>query len=123
MWGSGCRALLAGLPAAQVRALFPGPDAFVDRTGRGPRTLVQLRRLLAEEHRQGYALEESHVTTGFASIAVAAYDHTGRPVAAFSVTFPADALGPDERAEVVRRAGAAAQSLTRRLGGPAKDLL
>jgi DNA-binding IclR family transcriptional regulator len=112
------RALLAGLPAAQVRALFPGPDAFVDRTGRGPRTLVQLRRLLAEERRQGYALEESHVTTGFASIAVAAYDHTGRPAAAFSVTFPADALGPDERAEVVRRTGAAAQSLTRRLGGP-----
>jgi DNA-binding IclR family transcriptional regulator len=111
------RALLAGLPAAQVRALFPGPDAFVDRTGRGPRTLVQLRRLLAEERRQGYALEESHVTTGFASIAVAAHDHTGRPAAAFSVTFPADALGPDDRAEVVRRTGAAAQALTRRLGG------
>jgi hypothetical protein len=44
-------------------------------------------------------------------------------VAAFSVTFPAEALGPDERAEVVRRTGAAAQALTRRLGGPAKDLL
>jgi DNA-binding IclR family transcriptional regulator len=113
------RALLAGLPPAQVRALFPGPDAFVDRTGRGPRTLVQLRRLLAEERRQGYALEESHVTTGFASIAIAAYDHTGRPAAAFSVTFPADALSPDERALVVRRTGAAAQALTRRLGGPA----
>jgi DNA-binding IclR family transcriptional regulator len=111
------RALLAGLPAAQVRALFPGPDAFVDRTGRGPRTLVQLRRLLAEERRQRYALEESHGTTGFASIAVAAHDHTGRPAAAFSVTFPADALGPDDRAEVVRRTGAAAQALTRRLGG------
>jgi DNA-binding IclR family transcriptional regulator len=111
------RALLAGLPAAQVRALFPGPDAFVDRTGRGPHTLVQLRRLLAEERRQGYALEESHVTIGFASIAIAAYDHTGRPAAAFSVTFPADSLGPDERAEVVRRTGTAAQALTRRLGG------
>ena len=30
------RAMLAELPAAQVRALFPSKDAFVDRTGVGP---------------------------------------------------------------------------------------
>ncbi|HZO64838.1 MAG TPA: IclR family transcriptional regulator [Kribbellaceae bacterium] len=111
------RALLAGLPAAQVRALFPGPDAFVDRTGRGPHTLVELRRALAEERRQGYAMEDSHISEGFASVAVAAYDHTRRPVAAFSVTFPAEAVGPGERAELARRTGAAARALTRRLGG------
>ena len=31
------RAMLAALPAAQVRALFPGPDAFVTRHEAGPR--------------------------------------------------------------------------------------
>ena len=30
------RAMLAALPAAQVRALFPGPDAFVTRHDVGP---------------------------------------------------------------------------------------
>lgn len=111
------RALLAGLPAAQVRALFPGPDAFVDRTGHGPRTLVQLRRVLADERRQGFALEDSHVTNGFASVATAAYDHTRRPVAAFSVTFPADAVPPDDRRTIARRTAVAADALSRRLGG------
>jgi DNA-binding IclR family transcriptional regulator len=111
------RALLAGLPAAQVRALFPGPEAFVDRTGRGPRTLVQLRRLLAAERRQGYALEDSHITTGFASVATAAYDHTHRPVAAFGVTFPATAVPPEDRPVLARRTALAAGALSRRLGG------
>lgn len=111
------RALLAGLPAAQVRALFPSAGAFVDRTGRGPRTLVQLRRVLAEERRQEYAYEDSHVTEGFASVAVAASDHTGRPVAAFGVTFAASSVGSEERAALVRRTGAAAHALTKRLGG------
>ena len=32
------RAILAGLPAAQVRALYPGRDSFVSRTGAGPTT-------------------------------------------------------------------------------------
>ena len=37
------RAILALLPASQVRALYPGTDDFVDRHGRGPRTLSALR--------------------------------------------------------------------------------
>lgn len=111
------RALLGGLPAAQVRALFPDASAFVDRTGRGPRTLVQLRRLLADERRQGFAMEESHVTEGFASVANAARDHTGRPVAAFSITFRASAVPPEARRALARRTTAAAEALTRRLGG------
>lgn len=32
------RAILAGLPAAQVRALFPSAATFADRTGTGPRS-------------------------------------------------------------------------------------
>ena len=32
------RAILAALPAAQVRALYPDAEAFVDRHGTGPRT-------------------------------------------------------------------------------------
>src|ERR1700753_1999125 len=41
------RAMLAGLPKAQVRALFPAQSAFVRRTGRGPVDLPTLRRLLS----------------------------------------------------------------------------
>src|SRR3954469_24909223 len=42
------RAVLAHLPAAQVRALYPSASAFVDRHGTGPMTLSALRSLLSE---------------------------------------------------------------------------
>ena len=111
------RALLAELPSAQVRALFPNPETFVRRTDLGPQTLSQLRRLLADERRQGYAIENSHITPGFASVASAALDHTGHPVAAISVTFRTESLPADAIPTLARRTKQAADSLTRRLHG------
>ena len=58
------RAILAELPAAQVRALYPSADAFVDRHGTGPRTLSRLRTLLADTRQRGFAIEEGEVTPG-----------------------------------------------------------
>lgn len=81
------RALLAHLPAAHVRALLPSSERFVRRTDRGPRNLPELRRLLAEERRRGWAVEDGFVTAGFASVACAVFDHGARPIAAISVTF------------------------------------
>jgi len=110
------RAIMAALPAAQVRALYPDPSAFVDRHGTGPRTLSGLRSVLSETRRRGYATEEGEVTPGLASVAAAVLDHNAHPVAGVAVTYGGD----DERgvahlAEEVRRAAAA---LTSRLGGP-----
>ena len=42
------RAILAHLPAAQVRALYPDREAFVERNGTGPSSLSGLRAILAE---------------------------------------------------------------------------
>ncbi len=66
------RAMLAQLPAAQVRALFPSRDAFVDRTGLGPSTPTALVRLLATERDRGWAEEDGFIVPGLASVAVAA---------------------------------------------------
>jgi DNA-binding IclR family transcriptional regulator len=115
------RAVLAGLPAAQVRALFPGPEAFVDRTGVGPRSLSALRRVLVEVRAAGYATEDGEVTPGFASVAAATRDHTGLPVAGLALTFPAEDgdAGRAGRERLARAATVAAAELTRRLGGRA----
>src|SRR5947199_7833590 len=55
------RSILAELPPAQVRALFPAPQAFVDRTGVGPSSLSSLRRVLTGVRRDGYAGEDGEV--------------------------------------------------------------
>jgi len=114
------RAVLADLPPAQVRALFPDQAAFSERTGLGPTRLSELRTVLIDVRRRGYATEDGEVTSGLASVASAAYDHTGRPVAGVAVTFPADAVPPDPPAGRRRLADAVrtcAAELTSRIGG------
>lgn len=108
-------AILAGLSPAQLRAIYPTPDAFVQRDGRGPRRLSELRSILGDARTRGYAVEDQSVTPGLASVGVAVRDHTGHPVAAVSVTFDVarlDADGPRLASAVARTAGA----LSRRLG-------
>jgi DNA-binding IclR family transcriptional regulator len=113
------RAMLAQLPAAQVRALFPDRTAFVLRTDRGPASPADLRELLASERRNGVAVEVGMVTPGFASVAAAAADRSGRPAASVGITVRTEDLDASTRdllaREVVRGAGA----LGRRLGAPA----
>ena len=106
------RAILAALPAAQVRALYPDAEAFVQRHDTGPRSLSQLRALLTDTRQRGFATEEGEVTPGLASVASAVLDHNGHPVAGLALTY-ADG-DPAALSDAVRRTAAA---LTRRLGG------
>lgn len=109
------RSMLAHLPRVQVRALFPGP--FVDRTGRGPASLRELRRVLAEDARRGWSVEDEYVTEGFASIAACSFDHTRHPAAAITLTFRRECRPPESWPQLAHRVRAAATELTRRLSG------
>ncbi len=80
------RSILAHLSAAQIRVLFPSAQTFIRRTGHGPSSLVELRRLLQTEQASGWAHEVGMITDGLQSVAACAFDHAGRPCAAFSVT-------------------------------------
>lgn len=111
------RAMLAHLPAAQVRALYPNAESFVDRTGVGPRGPTTLRWLLADERSQGWAEEDGQVSPGLASVAAAVFDHQARPVASIGLTFAADHHPAPARRDLAEQAVATAGLLTRRLSG------
>jgi DNA-binding IclR family transcriptional regulator len=111
------RAMLAMLPAAQVRALFPDRAAFVQRHGAGPTSLSALRSLLTDTRQRGHAVEDGEVTPGFASVAAAVLDHNAIPVAAVAVTWSAD--DPPVVAPLVDDVRATADALSRRLHGGA----
>jgi DNA-binding IclR family transcriptional regulator len=81
------RAILAHTAEAQLRAVFPRPGELATRTGRGPRTLPELRDLLARDRERGWSEEVELVAEGFRSVGVAAFDHHARPVAALSSTW------------------------------------
>lgn len=110
------RAALAGLSHDQVRALYPHRDALIRRVGPGPTTLAQLDELLARARERGWAIEQGDVTSGYSSVAAAAVDRNGYPVAAVGLTYRS---GPDARAtaELGRAVVATAAALTARIAG------
>lgn len=109
-------AILAALPAAQVRALFPSTDAFVQRHGTGPTSLSTLRPLLTRTRTRGYAEEVGFVTPGLASVAAAVLDHTDHPVAGVTVTFPIVEAGQEPGPELIAAVQECATEVSRRLG-------
>lgn len=84
------RAILAELPAAQVRALYPDKQSFVERHGGGPGSLSALRVILSETRQRGFATENGEITAGLASVAAPVLDHNGLPLAGVAVTYSSD---------------------------------
>jgi DNA-binding IclR family transcriptional regulator len=111
------RAMLAALPAAQVRALYPSSDRLTKRNDIGPATLAELTLLLAQVRDRGWAVEEGDVTAEYASVGASALDHNGYPVAGIGLTFRAVAVDIEQRERLGRATVAAAAALTARLTG------
>ncbi|TFD20384.1 IclR family transcriptional regulator [Cryobacterium sp. TMS1-13-1] len=111
------RALLAALPAAQLRALYPNQAALEQRDGRGPRTRLELRAVLDRVKTDAYATENGEITPGIASVALAVHDHAGWPAAAIAVTFAQDRFAPGDWTALAETVAATAAELSRRIGG------
>lgn len=111
------RALLATMPAPQVRALYPDAASFSQRYPVGPRKLSELRTMLSEVRQRGYAYEHGEVTPGLYSIATAVLDRSGHPLASVAVTYPDDDHCDEMADTVVREIVRTARELARRLDG------
>ena len=90
------RSMLALLAPSQFRATYPGSPSsgIATRTEAGPATIGELSALLKTERLQGFSTEHGAVTADVGSVAAAATNHLGLPVAAFAVTFRTDRLTP-----------------------------
>jgi DNA-binding IclR family transcriptional regulator len=111
------RAILSYLSAAQIRALFPNSNAFVNRTGRGPVNLTQLKRLLSKERTQGYSIETGLITRDHSSVAAAIFDHLGEPIAAINLVFRDTTVDLPTHQILIEAVQGSARELTKRLGG------
>lgn len=110
------RAILAALPAPQVRALYPHRDALIRRQGPGPTTLAQLDALLATARERGWSQEDGDVTSGYSSVAAASLDRNGYPAVAVGVTFRSG-LDAASTAALGTEVAATSAALTARLLG------
>lgn len=111
------RALLSKLSNAQLRATI-NSDLLVNRTGEGPKTIRELQKILALEREQGFSIEQGHITLGYSSIAVAASNHLGMPIAAMALTFRQSDFSTDILESLSAQVRFAANELSKRLGTP-----
>jgi DNA-binding IclR family transcriptional regulator len=112
-------AMLARLPAQQVRALWPSRHDLVRRHDRGPASLTELRRELVQTRRRGWAQEDGSVTIGFASVAAAVLDHNAHPQAAVALTFPSHEVDDAEREALAAQVLEATARIARHIRGRA----
>ncbi len=111
------RALLAALPRPQLRALFSDTSSFSHRCAEGPAALSELRSLLIEVRKLGYASEHGEVTPGLCSVATAVLDHNGYPLASIAVTYPQRRDSAEMTLSMVKEVTRTAAELSRRVGG------
>ena len=98
------RAMLAALPLAQLRALFPDSREY-----------AAVKRTLEPARQAGFASENGDVTPGLASVASCAIDHAGWPAAAVAVTYP---VGTGQsRHDIIDAVVSTAAELRRRIHG------
>ncbi|WP_448006359.1 IclR family transcriptional regulator [Agromyces bauzanensis] len=114
------RAMLAELPPAQLRALYPDRAAFASRhplaEADGEWSYGRLKRVLATVREQGWAGEHGEVTGGLASVGAAVLDHLGWPAAAIAITYPEESA-PELQPLVVPAVREAAATLSKRILG------
>lgn len=123
------RAILAAMPKAQVRALYPDADAFVHRNEHLHNTTneletdissySQLRAVLTATTVRGYALEQGSVTPGLSSVAQPVLDHASWPVAAIAVTFRDEELTAEQIESLAKNVFDLAATLSSRIHGKA----
>ncbi|MCQ9163193.1 MULTISPECIES: IclR family transcriptional regulator [unclassified Arthrobacter] len=80
------RAMLASMSAAQLAALYPGPEAFPTRYENGVHSVEALNEILERIRERGFSWEQDEVTDGFSSLAVAVVDRSGYAVASVTLT-------------------------------------
>jgi DNA-binding IclR family transcriptional regulator len=103
------KALLAALPAEQVRTLYERSD-LVAVTGRTITDRDALERQLAVTRERGYATNHGESENGVGSIGIAVRNPTGEPRAALSVALPLERWSDaaEEQAATVLKSVAAA---------------
>ena len=103
------RALLARLPDAEVRRLYP--DGLKPPSETAPQTVEELLARLARARRDGFAESHDEAVRGVGAISVAVGDPVTGDEAALCISFPAATVSREEREFIIAQLGAGAAEI------------
>jgi DNA-binding IclR family transcriptional regulator len=114
--GATGKVILAGMTDAQVHAIL-GSDRLPAWTPNTPATVDRLLDELVEIRRRGYATNREEATLGSGGVAAPVVDRTGAVVGGLFITFPVQFVAEEAMHALAEQAVAAAQRISRQLGG------
>jgi DNA-binding IclR family transcriptional regulator len=109
------KAILAGLPEADVDAVLCRAN-LKSRTPNTLTTAAAVKRDLAHVRKRGYAIDDEENEQGAKCVGAAVWGHSGRPIAAISVSAPAVRLDQAKLESAAAALVRAASDLSRELG-------
>jgi IclR family transcriptional regulator, KDG regulon repressor len=108
--------LLSGLPPEAFDALFPADRPLPAMTAKSITSVAQLKRQLAEIRRRGTAAESCESNADVACVAAPVFDHSGRMVAAMSISVPISRWSAERQEAWARLVAGGAARLSMVLG-------
>lgn len=115
------KAMLAHLPAHQLRALIP-PGPLRRLTGKGAATEVELMEELARVRAAGVSMDDEGIREGVVALAAPIFDATGQPVAGLGVCLNKAVLDEAQMARQRDVVMQAARALSQRLGARPQEI-
>ncbi len=112
------KALLAGLPPADLAAVYPRGTRLEARTGNSITTRRGLERTLADARSRGYAQDLEELEAGLCCVAAPVFGRSGSVVAAISVSGPVSRIHPATIPAIAPQVRRAAWQASTRLGAP-----
>jgi DNA-binding IclR family transcriptional regulator len=113
--GAISRSIMASLPRAKMLALIKENFDDLRAVGLGA-TPQEIAEHMKQVQRSGYAVAYGEVTPGVVGIAAPVFDATRTPIASLCVTIAGNLISPARIDEIGARVGAAAESVSDRLG-------
>lgn len=109
------KAILALLPAREYRAMLQGAE-FRRLTANTITSLAQFEEILSQVHHQGYAVDHGEGLDGVHCVAAPILNHQAFPVAALTVTGPAERIPASTFPSLGARVKRHADEISHRLG-------
>src|SRR5205823_15111138 len=108
--------LLSGLTAEELDARYPPGSPLPAMTPNSITSLAKLRTHLRLVREEGVARDDCESNEAVGCVSAPVYDHTGRMVAAMSISVPMIRWTEERRAEWTELVRGGAAGLSRRLG-------
>lgn len=105
------RLLLSGLSDAELKALYP-EETLQAYTPQTPRTLEELKALLAIDRQRGYAISQSFFEQGLSVVGAPVRDHSGSIVAVISISIHSGSIDPAQQENFCQEVLASAKRLS-----------